>query len=501
MAGKDSRIKHNLVSSFIYQVVLISLSFLLPRLYLENFGSEVNGVLSTIKQIFTYMCLLEAGVGLATTQALYKRIGEKNYPSANAVLSATHAYYRKTGIIYLVIVLVIGVVYAYAIPTAIDSNILFFIILLNAIPSLFSYFVQAKYRILMEVDGRKYVINNAETVVQIASNAGKVLVLILTDSLILIQLVYCIIALGQLAFLYFYAKRRYQWIDLKTTPDFNAISQKNSVLVHQLSGMIFNNTDIILISVLCDFKAVSIYAIYNIFFSQMQSFITSIVSGFQFALGQMFYTDKKKFDRVFEVYETFYITATFFIYTLMAVFLLPLIQIYTGGINDANYTNGYLVFLFVLMNLLANGKLPVNSVIEYSGSFGKTRFHAVWEMVINISVSVVAILYLGICGAILGTIAALVYRCAVTIRYANKYVLGRTSMRTYKIWIVNGAVFAVVMAIFFVDHFSNLSFLQLLWNGIIHSVWIGAFYVLANLMCNRSAFETIFELYRGKKEQ
>ena len=79
MVSKDSRIKHNLISSLVYQVVLITLSFLLPRLYLENFGSEVNGVLSTIKQIFTYMVLLEAGVGLATTQALYKRIGEKNY--------------------------------------------------------------------------------------------------------------------------------------------------------------------------------------------------------------------------------------------------------------------------------------------------------------------------------------------------------------------------------------------------------------------------------------
>ena len=79
MAVKDSRIRHNLISSLAYQVVLISLSFLLPRLYLENFGSEVNGVLSTIKQIFTYMVLLEAGVGLATTQALYKRIGEKDY--------------------------------------------------------------------------------------------------------------------------------------------------------------------------------------------------------------------------------------------------------------------------------------------------------------------------------------------------------------------------------------------------------------------------------------
>lgn len=110
MNSKDSRIKNNLISSLIYQVVLISLSFLLPRLYLENFGSEVNGVLSTIKQIFVYMVLLEAGVGLATTQALYKKFGEKDYKSANEVLSATNSYYIKTGIIYLAIVLIIAIV-------------------------------------------------------------------------------------------------------------------------------------------------------------------------------------------------------------------------------------------------------------------------------------------------------------------------------------------------------------------------------------------------------
>ena len=60
MAKKDNRIKYNLASGIIYQVVLIVLSFLLPRLYLENFGSEVNGVLSTIKQIFVYMLLLKS---------------------------------------------------------------------------------------------------------------------------------------------------------------------------------------------------------------------------------------------------------------------------------------------------------------------------------------------------------------------------------------------------------------------------------------------------------
>ena len=85
MKQKDSRIRYNLISSVIYQTVLIGLSFILPRLYLENFGSEVNGVLSTIKQIFTYMCLLEAGVGLATPLALYRCIGKHDRKSVGAV--------------------------------------------------------------------------------------------------------------------------------------------------------------------------------------------------------------------------------------------------------------------------------------------------------------------------------------------------------------------------------------------------------------------------------
>ncbi|MBQ4160945.1 MAG: hypothetical protein IJD83_08455 [Clostridia bacterium] len=501
MSGKDTRIKNNLISSLVYQVVLITLSFLLPRLYLENFGSEVNGVLQAIKQIFTYMCLLEAGVGLATTQALYKRIGEKDFESASAVLSATNTYYIKTGVIYAAIVLVIAVVYAYLIPTSIDSHVLFFIVILNAIPSLFSYFVQAKYRILMEVDGRKYVINNAETILQLASNVGKILVLLLTDSLILIQLVYCVIALGQLVYLYFYAKKRYTWLDLKAKPDFEAIAQKNSVLMHQISGMVFNNTDVILISVLCDFKAASIYAIYNIFFSQVQNFITNIVSSFTFALGQMFHTDREKFDNLFCAYETFYIMATYIIFTLMAVFLLPLIQLYTSGIDDAQYTNAFLLLLFVIMHLLSNAKLPANGVIEYAGAFEKTRAYAIVEMILNITVSVAAIWYMGICGAIIGTIVALLYRGIVTVYYANKKVLGRSQMCTYKILIVNGLVFAGVMVIFFVDAFSNVSFLKLLLYGMVHSVWIVGLYLLVNFVFNKKAFKTILELYRGKKAQ
>ena len=499
MAKKDNRIKYNVVSGIIYQVVLIALSFIIPRLYLENFGSEVNGVLSTIKQIFVYMFLLESGVGLATTQALYKPVAEKNHEKISSIISATHSYYSKIGVIYSAIVLVIASVYAFVIPTGIPSGTVFGIVIFTALPAVFSYFVQAKYRILLEVDGRKYVITNSETILQILSNVGKILVILLSDSLLLIQIVYCILYLIQLGYVYIHAKRRYKWLKVNAKPDYEAISQRNSVLVHQVSGMVFNNTDILLLSFLCDFKVVSVYTIYNIFFSQVQTFITSIVQGFSFALGQMFHTDKEKFMKTYNLYETFYIMATFIIYTLMAVFLLPLIQIYTQGIDDANYTNVYLLILFVIMNLLSNGKLPSNQVLEFSGKFQETRSHAIWEMVINISVSIVAILKLGICGAILGTIAALLYRGAMTIYYSNKKVLERSSFNTYKIWLVNASVFGAIMAIFFVDSFSGISFINLLIQGVIHSLWILPLYIAVNFIFFRSAFKNLFELWRNKK--
>ena len=488
MEKGDGRIKNNLISGVLYQVVLIVMGFVLPRLYLENFGSEINGVLQTIKQIFTYMCLLEAGVGLATTQALYKPVAEEYKNKSSAILAATNSYYIKTGITYSAIVLLIAFIYSFAVKVNVHSGVLFTIIILNAIPSLFSYFVCAKYRILMEVDGRKYVITNSETALQLLSNIGKILVLLLTDSLVLIQFVYCVIALAQMAYLYFYAKRRYKWLNLNEKPDFKAISQKNSVLLHQVSAMVFNNTDIILISILCDFKAVSVYTIYNIFFAQVQSFIVSIVSGFQFALGQMFQTDKEKFNKVFVTYETLYIMATFIVYTLMAVFLLPLIGIYTGGINDADYINGLLLLLFAVMNLLANIKLPLNHALEFSGKFQETRSHAIWEMVINIAVTVAAIIKWGICGAILGTIAALLYRCIVTIHFVNKKVLFRSVIKTYKLWFVNGVLFAAVMVVFFVDSFIGLSFTELFIKGLIYAPPIAIIYVAVNFVFCPKAF-------------
>ena len=497
MPQKDKKVKKNIVSFIVQQVVMITLGFLLPRLYLENFGSEVNGILSTIKQIFTYMTLFEAGIGLAATTALHGLFHPEGYSKIGPIFSAAAKRYRQSGVAYAGVVLVIASVYAFVIPTSISPSVLFFLVILNALPTVFSFFVQAKYRLLLEGEGQRDIITNSETVLQLVSNGGKILVLLLSDSLLLIQLVYCVLSLLQLAFVYIYAKRKYAYLQLKAEPDKEVLANSKGVLIHKISGMVFSNTDVLLLSFLCDFAVVSVYTIYNIFFSQVQTFIVGITDAFRHKLGALYKEDDRQpFLRVYDVYETMYIMATFVVYTLMAVFLLPLIQLYTQGINDANYTNVWLVFLFVMMNLLANGKLPSNHVLEISKQFNETVSHAIWEMVINIAVSVLAILKWGISGAIVGTIVALLYRGTMMIYHANKKVLGRSMWHTYKHWVVNGAVFALVMALFFVDHFSGLSFGALLVQGILHSLWIVPLYIIVNAVCFKTTFVTAWKLWR-----
>ena len=61
-------------------------------------------------------------------------------------------------------------------------------------------------------------------------------------------------------------------------------------------------------------------------------------------------------------------------------------------------------------------------MVSHAGHF-KTEWRSVIEATINITVSVLMIPKFGIYGALMGTIAALLYRTNVLILYAYKYLI------------------------------------------------------------------------------
>lgn len=440
---KENSIKNlfwGLTSFFITTLIGI----VIPRLFIVSYGSEVNGLLSSIKQIFAYFALLEAGVGGATLQALYGPMARDDHEEISAVLSATNRFYRKTGLLYALGVIILALVYPLLVQSELPYYLVLGVILFQGEAGVVKYFVTSKLQLLMKVDGKNYILTNLGTVFTIISNLARIILMYMGANVLSVQSVFCVIDVMQVLLIVGYTQKHYAWLDLSAKPNFGAISQRNSVLVHQLSGLVFNNTDTIILTLFCGLKTVSVYAMYNMLFGMVANVIGYISSSVSFAMGQIFNSDREHFKKIQEAYETFYLAISFALFTIAYIFILPFLRLYTAGVSDVNYIDEWIPVLFVVYQVLNYGRNTSASIIDYAGHYQQTQWRSTLETCINLVASFVAVHFLGIYGVLLGTIAALLYRTNDTILYANHKIMQRSAWPTYRRWLRNLVLLIVV---------------------------------------------------------
>ena len=154
---KKRRIFYNLIIGLGGKILLMTLGFFVPKLYIENYGSEINGLLTSIAQVFTYLALLEAGIGTATTQALYEPVAKNDTDGINAIMSAASRFYKRTGTLYGIGVVIFAVVYPLVVPSSLNNMTVVLLIVLSGANGVLNYFFQAKYFSLLNAEGKAYV--------------------------------------------------------------------------------------------------------------------------------------------------------------------------------------------------------------------------------------------------------------------------------------------------------------------------------------------------------
>lgn len=488
----------NVIYGLFNQLVTIVFGLILPRMFIMSYGSEVNGLISSVNQMYAYVALLEAGIGTASLQALYKTIAKNDINATNSVLSATNYFYKKTGYYYLIAVILLALGYPLVVSSSIPYWTIFGVILFNGLGGVINYFFQGKFRILLRAEGENYILSNLSTTIYILSNFSKIILIWFGFSVVVTQIVYFLLTIVQMIFIMYYIRKNYSWIDLSVKPDIKSISSKNSVLVHQISNLIFSNTDVIILTLFSGLKSVSVYSIYNSFFNMVKSVLYSFLDGIQFLLGQTYNADFNKFKKLQDLFEACYMTMTFVLYSILYVVITPFISIYTRDITDINYIDVYLPLLFTLVFLLQGARGPMQLVTEYAGHFKQTRNQAIIEMVINISVSILCVLQFGIYGVLLGTIAALLYRVNAIIIYVNKKILIRSPWKTYFRW---GWCAIIFIVIFFINLKLNVyveSYIDLVLFGVLSSIVITFFYSIAMYLFEREALFFIMKTIKNK---
>lgn len=440
------KIKFNFTFGILGQIVTLIIGIVIPRLFITSFGSEINGFINSLNQVFVYVALLEAGVGAASLQKLYAPAGRNDHTQINAILSATNFFYNRVGALYICLIVVLAFIYPLIVSSTLDYWLMVCLVLLSGISGALPYFFQAKYKLLLQAEGKEYVISGIATITSVLLSFSKLLLLLLGFNVIVVQSSYVVINLA-ISFVYIiYIKKNYKWIAFAKKPDLVLISQRNYVLIHQISSLIFNNTDILILTFCKDLVSVSIYVLYKNLISMILNVLSTFISSFSFKLGHCF-EDREKFIYLNDMFEPLYISLSFALLTITYIFITPFLRLYTAGM-DADYLVPYLPFLFCLMEILSCIRMPSLNMITYAGHFKQTQWRAVIEMAINLLFSIVFVKVLGINGVVIGSILALMYRTIDVIVYSNKRILARNSWHIVKILLANISVSGIVIVFY-----------------------------------------------------
>ena len=485
----------NLIFSLSYKIVTMLLGIMIPILFITSYGSELNGLQSSVQQFFSYTMLLEAGVGSATLQSLYAPVRNGDRDKCNAYLAATSKYYNKVGIVYFIILAILSIGYALIVnvETMVFIEVCVYVLIAGATNGI-NFFYLAKLKLLISAEGDEYIVSALSMITYILTSVAKIILIYQGINIIILQVSHFAINMGVTGIYFAIAKKKYAWLTFKVSPDYTGMKQKNSALIHQISSLIFQNVDVLLLTFMCDLEVVSIYTIYKMIINMITTIIASIGDSVNFIFGREMNNGDESHETyrtIIDIFNIFYSAIAFGLYVVVFLLILPFMRLYTVDM-DINYILPLLPWLYIAIEVLTVGREAMMRTITVAGHFKQTQWRAIAEAVINLGTSIIAVIICkyffgeigGLYGVLIGTIIAMLYRTIDINIYANKKILKRSSWGSFKVMLTNTVLFLVVVFLL-KPMIPNISdYFQFVLNGIWITILVLVVFVVIQALLN-----------------
>lgn len=425
--GKKSVL--NAATAMIQMVVVSILGLVLTRTIITKYGSDYNGINSTVNQIVNAIMVLEGGFTLASNVALFSPFSSGNHDEVNAVLAATSKRFKTVG----VIALAIGIAFAFVFPVMVSSSMpawmISMLMITVLLPSCFNLGITMRYRVLILTDQREYIISVINTVTYILGcvsaifimNAGKTL--LTARMLIAVSLFLCYF--GIIA----YCRYRYPWHSFSEKPAFDKIKGTKSVLVLKLTSMFYMSFPIIVISTLPDNGTMiaSVYAVYRSVITVVSNGLASLTNAPRLGFGALFAEGRMDdAEAFFYQYEKITCIALSAVLGTTCLLLMPFVELYTSGINDISYIDMKMAAIMLFTVLFETLHIPSGQMIQMKGDFAASRkIQSISCIVLVVAMAIGRIVF-GIYGIISAVLLAAVVIALMEIFYTGRYIFNRS---------------------------------------------------------------------------
>ena len=366
----------NSLATAVNQLVVMIVGLITPRLMIASYGSEVNGLVSSLNQFIGYITLVEAGIGGAAVFSLYKPLAENNQSGVSRIVMAARKGYRQAGYIFSTGIFLLAVCYGLLCSTpTLQFSTIFPLTLILGANGCIDFFLVSGYRTLLTADQRTYIIAFAGTAQTILRTVIIVLLAVGKVNVVLLYLLALLPVLIKVLTIGMYSKKNYAYLDFKAQPDQSALNKRWDVIFQQILGTVQVGAPTVIATVLLDLLQVSVYSVYNMVMSGVNGLLSIFISGLPAGFGELI---AKKEEQTLKTTVAEFEVAYYYIlsiaYAITFVLILPFIRVYTQGLTDVNYYNPILALMIVLNGLLYNIKTPQSMLIISAGMYKETRW-------------------------------------------------------------------------------------------------------------------------------
>ena len=482
----------NILTNLILQVFIFIYGFILPKIIMSKYGSNVNGLISSVTQFLAYISLLESGVGPVVKSILYEPISKKDNKKIIDILYATEKFFRTIALIFIVYIIILTFAYPNIINSSKSTLYVSSLIIIISISIFSEYFFGMIYTIFLQANQETYVISIIQIGTYILSILAALIMAKIEVSVHLLKLSISLIFVLRPILQSVYVKKKYN-INLKIANKNYVIKNKWDGLAQHIAYVVHSNTDITVLTLFSTLSEVSVYSVYLLVVKGVKALISSFSSGLDASFGDMI--SKKEDDNLrnkFEIYEIIYFMICTVLFACSIVLIVPFIKIYTHNIHDANYIRPLFGILLVISECIWAVRLPYLTLSYAAGHFKETRNGAWLECILNLIVSVFLVKKMGIVGV---TIIAMTIRTTEFIYHANSKILNVNIFKSLKkIALLIFIIFLTFISAKKIFIFENSSYLNWIINAMIIFLYSSLLTFLFNFIFYRKNLKELLRI-------
>ena len=417
LIGKHSRTKNsvlNFTTGIGGQILNVVLQFLVRTVFIQTLGKSYLGINGVFSNVLSMLSLAELGVGSAILYKLYEPISRNDYKRITALMHFYKTVYRYIGIVVAALGLLLIPFLPYLAKdygklASLKINAVFIFVLFLS-RSVASYFFFAYKSGIIKANQKEYIINIVKYFGTIFASVLQVILLLLYHNFTLYVAVLIVTVICENVVIGMIADRMFPYINdipqekLKKSEIIGIFKDCGALLLYRLNRVVLKATDNLVLSSFFGFDMVALYSNYYIFYTTIDTILNRVFGSITHSLGNL-HIEKNK-EHEYNIFKTVnLITAILGGTAGIGIFVVSdeLISAWIGEewmiAQPFSALMGFEIYTLAVRHEFTRYRSSM-------GLFQQAKYRPLAGMIINLVLSVLLVRVWGICGVLVGTIAA-----------------------------------------------------------------------------------------------